>query len=65
MPNRTSPTGSELFIVDNSGTDWKVLLYLHDWCQISKAVDIATWYKKEMTSCFRRCVPFFDVVDLS
>ena len=44
MPNRTSLTGSELFIVDNSHTDWKVLKYLHDWCQISKAIDIATGY---------------------
>jgi hypothetical protein len=23
MPSRTSKTGSELFIVDNSDTDWK------------------------------------------
>jgi hypothetical protein len=44
MPNRTSLTGSELFIVDNSITDWKVLKYLHDWCRISKAIDIATGY---------------------
>jgi SNF2 family DNA or RNA helicase len=44
MPTRTSPTGSELFIVDNSDTDWKVVRYLHDWCQISKAIDIATGY---------------------
>jgi superfamily II DNA or RNA helicase len=44
MPSRTSLTGSELFIVDNSDTDWKVLKYLHDWCQISKAIDIATRY---------------------
>jgi hypothetical protein len=44
MPTRTSPTGNELFIVDNSDTDWKVLRYLHDWCQISKAIDIATGY---------------------
>src|SRR5437667_9277272 len=44
MPNRTSKTGSELFIVDNSDVDWKVLRYLHDWCQISKAIDIATGY---------------------
>src|SRR5262245_29208780 len=44
MPKRTSPTGSELFIVDNSDDDWKVLRYLHDWCQISKAIDIATGY---------------------
>jgi len=44
MPKRTSTTGSELFIVDNSEEDWKVLRYLHDWCQISKAIDIATGY---------------------
>ncbi|HEY3318969.1 MAG TPA: helicase-related protein [Planctomycetota bacterium] len=44
MPNRTSPTGSELFIVDNSDVDWKVVRYLHDWCQISKSIDIATGY---------------------
>jgi len=44
MPKRTSKTGSELFIVDNSDTDWKVLRYLHDWCQLSKAIDVATGY---------------------
>ena len=44
MPKRTSTTGSELFIVDNSDADWKVRRYLHDWCQISKAIDIATGY---------------------
>jgi HKD family nuclease len=42
MPKKTSTTGSELFIVDNSEQDWKVLRYLHDWCQICKAFDIAT-----------------------
>src|SRR5829696_3235076 len=44
MPNKTSVTGSELFIVDNSDDDWKVLRYLHDWCQIAKGIDIATGY---------------------
>jgi superfamily II DNA or RNA helicase len=44
VPRRTSKTGSELFIVDNSDVDWKVLRYLHDWCQISEAIDIATGY---------------------
>jgi superfamily II DNA or RNA helicase len=44
MPNRTSKTGSELFIVDNSDEDWKVLRYLHDWCQLSKRLDIATGF---------------------
>ena len=41
MPSRTSKAGSELFIGDNSDQDWKVLRNLHDWCQISKAIDIA------------------------
>jgi superfamily II DNA or RNA helicase len=44
MPNRTSEAGSQLFIVDNSDADWKVLRYLHDWCQIAKGLDIATGY---------------------
>ncbi len=44
MPKRVSKTGSELFIVDNSDEDWKVVRYLHDWCQISKSIDIATGY---------------------
>ena len=44
MPICTSKTGSELFIVDNSDDDWKVLRYLHDWCQLSNAIDIATGY---------------------
>jgi SNF2 family DNA or RNA helicase len=44
MPNRVSKSGSELFIVDNSDVDWKVHRYLHDWCQISKSIDIATGY---------------------
>ena len=44
MPSRTSKAGSELFIVDNSDEDWKVLRYLHDWCQLSRAIDIASGY---------------------
>jgi superfamily II DNA or RNA helicase len=44
MPKRTSPAGGDLFIVDNSDEDWKVQRYLHDWCQISKGIDIATGY---------------------
>ena len=44
MPKRTSVTGSELFIVDNSDKDWKVQRYLHDWCQLSKRIDVATGY---------------------
>jgi superfamily II DNA or RNA helicase len=44
MPKRVSASGSELFIVDNSDDDWKVQRYLHDWCQISRSLDIATGY---------------------
>ncbi|SRR6266851_2574901 len=45
MPKRVSAkTGSELFIVDNSDDEWKVLRYLHDWCQLSKSIDVATAY---------------------
>jgi hypothetical protein len=44
MPTKKSTTGSELFIVDNTDEDWKVLRYLHDWCQLSKSIDIATGY---------------------
>jgi hypothetical protein len=44
LPTRTSTSGSELFIVDNSDEDWKVVRYLRDWCQISRAIDIATGY---------------------
>ncbi len=44
MSDKVSKTGSELFIVDNSDKDWKVAQYLHDWCQLSKAIDIATGF---------------------
>lgn len=44
MPTRTSKTGSELFIVDNSDSEWKVLKYLREWCDLSKTIDIATGY---------------------
>ena len=35
---------SDLFIVDNSDSDWKVRSYLKDWCELSRAIDIATGY---------------------
>ncbi|MCZ6625217.1 MAG: phospholipase D-like domain-containing protein, partial [Deltaproteobacteria bacterium] len=41
---KPSVSGSELFIVDNSDEDWKVRQYLHDWCRLSQAIDIATGY---------------------
>ena len=37
-------SGSDLFIVDNSDDEWKVLRYLHDWCQLAKGFDIASGY---------------------
>ncbi len=40
----TKLTGGELFIVDNSETEWKGLRYLQDWTEIAKAFDIATGY---------------------
>ena len=35
---------SELFIVDNSDSDWKVRSYLAKWCETVPAIDIATGY---------------------
>jgi len=40
----TDLLGGDPFIVDNSHTDWKVLRYLRDWCQLSKGIDIAMGY---------------------
>lgn len=37
-------TGNDLFIVDNSDEDWKVLSYLAEWAEISHKFDIATGY---------------------
>jgi len=38
------PAGGGLFIVDNSDTDWKVVRYLHEWCDIARSMDVATGY---------------------
>ena len=40
----TNRSASELFIVDNSDTDWKVRSYLSEWCDLARAIDIATGY---------------------
>src|SRR5436189_404110 len=40
----TDRKGGELFIVDNSETEWKGLRYLHDWTEIASAFDIATGF---------------------
>jgi len=42
MADKPKPSGSDLFIVDNSETDWKVARYLRDWCRLSSSIDIAT-----------------------
>ena len=45
MPTkRTREEAGELFIVDNSDSEWKVLEYLKEWCDIARAFDIATGY---------------------
>jgi len=36
--------GTDLFIVDNSDKEWKVLQYLKKWADISSSFDIATGY---------------------
>jgi superfamily II DNA or RNA helicase len=36
--------GGDLFIVDNSDSEWKVRQYLHDWCDIAHSFDIASAY---------------------
>ncbi|MDP1612932.1 MAG: helicase-related protein [Sulfuritalea sp.] len=44
MEDSRPKSGSDLFIVDNSDDDWKVVDYLREWTQISNAFDIATGY---------------------
>jgi len=43
-PEGSPRAGGDLFIVDNSDADWKVLQYLREWAQISTAFDIATGF---------------------
>ena len=44
MAKEKTTSGSDLFIVDNSDSDWKVKNYLHEWADIAKSFDIATGY---------------------
>lgn len=44
MKDADKKQGSDLFIVDNSDSDWKVKNYLHDWTEIASKFDIATGY---------------------
>lgn len=42
MTEHNRPQGGDVFIVDNSDSDWKVRRYLHDWAEISTSFDVAT-----------------------
>jgi len=44
MAKEKIASGSDLFIVDNSDSDWKVKNYLSEWADIAKSFDIATGY---------------------
>ena len=44
MIDKPKKSGGDLFIVDNADDQWKVQRYLHDWCEIARAFDIATGY---------------------
>lgn len=44
MQDRGTSAGSDLFIVDNSDSAWKVQQYLRDWCDLSSTIDIATGF---------------------
>ena len=44
MPSEKKTQGNDLFIVDNSDSDWKVKRYLHEWADIAHSFDIATGY---------------------
>jgi len=42
--NTERKSGADLFIVDNSDTDWKVKQYLSEWTEIANQFDIAIGY---------------------
>lgn len=44
MSASTNTPGGELFIVDNSDSDWKGLRYLQEWTEIASGFDIATGF---------------------
>lgn len=46
MAKDKTNSGSDLFIFDNSDSDWKVSNYLSEWADIAKSFDIATEYFK-------------------
>jgi superfamily II DNA or RNA helicase len=44
MTEKGNKSGGDLFIVDNSDSEWKVLNYLREWTEIAHTFDIATGY---------------------
>jgi len=44
MASPAESHGSDLFIVDNSDKEWKVLRYLAEWCDLAAQIDVATGY---------------------
>ncbi len=44
MSEEIKRRGSDLFIVDNSDSDWKVRNYLEQWADLSHTFDVATGY---------------------
>ena len=44
MSDQAGKRGGELFIVDNSDQDWKVLRYLREWADFAHTFDVATGY---------------------
>ena len=50
----SNKTGNDLFIVDNSDDEWKVLSYLSEWSEISSRFDIATRTAAETLSALGR-----------
>jgi beta-phosphoglucomutase-like phosphatase (HAD superfamily) len=44
MTESSKQSGSDLFIVDNSDSDWKVRDYLKEWAELAHKFDIATGY---------------------
>lgn len=44
MAEKNKPQGGDIFIVDNSDSEWKALNYLREWAGIARQFDIATGY---------------------
>ena len=43
-PAQAKARGGDVFIVDNSDKDWKVMRYLREWAELSSGLDIASGY---------------------